>query len=626
VPGDYAVTMRNLVALCSLMLGPVLGLVLAPSALAQNSDKKIRAEPSPLAARAGTAVPWRTDLVAALAEAKETKRLVFWYVPTIERSFMDRKPEVDRGMMAGPFSWPRLITLLSERYIPVKLAAGRAECERYGLRPIEFIEPGFVVLAPDDDLPHGKELVRHDRLSTLHPAWFEAQLAPLVGAPADPVSTPWRGQVADGSAEARFALGAAEWQAKREGPARTAWEALCAEFPEHPLAWKAAMELEGHGPFVRGLESYRGLPGGALVASGQGSMCAAGVYSEPELWVNSLEYLLSMQRADGGFRDSIYDFGGTDGLPNVYVAVTSIAAIALMEGLARLDSGALGERAELGDLRARLAPALDAALAYALDDTKLNPEDSDELVWGHIYRLRAATRYLELRGDASGATDTTPVQLARIDLPRLAGTLVAQQKASGSWAHEYPNPFATASALVALGEANAVKPLAEVSDAVAKGTVALLACRTEQGAYTYGSVRPGRAARADIQGSVGRTPLGELALDHWAPASCIGLEKAIALSFEHQHHLEPTRKYDDHTNRFAYGGFFYWYDVHARVEAIARLGDAPAERAAARAAFVAQQRALILAQPEIDGTFIDSHEIGKAYGTALALWCLAELR
>jgi len=616
--------MRNLVALFVLVLWPVLAL--APSTRAQNSGQKIRPEPSPMAARAGSAVPWRTELGAALAEAKATKRLVFWYVPTIERSFMDRQPEVDRGMMAGPFSWPRLITLLSERYIPVKLEAGKAECERYGLRPIEFIEPGFIVLAPDADHPHGKELARHDRLSTLHPAWFEAQLAPLVGAPADPSSTPWHGQVADDSAEARFALGAAEWQMKREGPARAAWEALCKEFPEHPMAWKAAMELEGHGPFVRGLESYRGLPGGALVASGQGSMCAAGVYTEPELWVNSLEYLLSMQRADGGFRDSIYDFGGTDGLPNVYVAVTSIAAIAMLEGLQRLDAGALGEPAALADLRSRLEPALDAALAYALDDAKLNPEDSDEIVWGHIYRLRAATRYVELRGSTKGTPDAARLDLAKFDLWRLAMALVAQQKASGSWAHEYPNPFATASALVALGEANAVKPLAEVSDAVAKGTAALLACRTEQGAYTYGSVRPGRAARADIEGSVGRTPLGELALDHWAPASSIGLEKAIALSFEHQHHLEPARKYDDHTNRFAYGGFFYWYDVHARVEAIARLGDAPKERAAAREAFASQQRALILAQPEIDGTFIDSHEIGKAYGTALALWCLAELR
>ena len=205
----------------------------------------------------------------------------------------------------------------------------------------------------------------------------------------------------------------------------------------------------------------------------------------------------------------------------------------------------------------------------------------------------------------------------------MAQGLVAQQRDTGSWAHEYPNPFVTASALIALGRSNAIEPMSDLSDVVAQGARLLLRCRTDAGAYTYNSVREGgRPARAQIEGSVGRTPLGELALDLWSPADSIGLEKAIALSFEHQHHLEPARKYDDHTNRFAYGGFFYWYDVHGRVEAIARLGEGSA---AARAAFVADQRARILALPEIDGAFIDSHEIGKAYGTAMALWCLAEL-
>ena len=77
---------------------------------------------------------------------------------------------------------------------------------------------------------------------------------------------------------------------------------------------------------------------------------------------------------------------------------------------------------------------------------------------------------------------------------------------------------------------------------------------------------------------------------------------------------------DDHASRYGYGGFFFWFDLHARVDAIARLADAEA-RTAARSA----QRAQIFALPEIDGCFVDSHEIGRVYGTAMALICLAAI-
>jgi len=597
--------------------------LLAPPAPAQNSSAKVRAAPSALAARAGSAVPWRSSLEAALTEALASGKPVFWYVPTIAGSFMDRKPEVDRAMLAGPFSWPRLIALLDAHFVPVKAAADKELCERYGLRRIEFIEPGFLVLVPSEAQPAGEVRARHDRLSTLHPAWFEAQLAPLVGAPmrgqdpsplASPIAAPTAPE--EGSAEALYLAGLGCWRAKDEGAAAEQWRALCAAHPEHPLAWKAAMELEGHGPLARGLESDRLLPAAALVASGHGTQCGAGVYGPAEVWRHSLEYLLDVQRADGGFRDSIYDFGGTDGLPNVYVAVTSIAAIAYLEGLERIDAGLLGEAAAL---RERVALALDAALRYALDDRNMAPEDTDERVWAYLYRLRAAARYVARFGDAGGASP-------RPNVAALATALIQDQRAGGAWAHEYPNPFVTASALIALAEANDVAPLRDVSDAAARATAALLACRTDDGAYTYGQTRAGRTPRADLRGSVGRTPLGELALDRWAPASCLGLEKAVTLSFEHHHHLEPVRKYDDHTDRFAYGGFFYWYDVHARIEALARWSRSAtdAQRAAVDA-FRARQREEVLRLVEIDGTFIDSHEVGKAYGTALALWCLAEL-
>ena len=97
--------------------------IAASIATAQNSMRKIRPQPSKLAARAGTAVSWRQDLQAAQKESKKTGKPVFWYVPTLRGSPMDRKREIDRYMMAGPFCWPRLISLLNQHYIPVRARA-----------------------------------------------------------------------------------------------------------------------------------------------------------------------------------------------------------------------------------------------------------------------------------------------------------------------------------------------------------------------------------------------------------------------------------------------------------------------------------------------------------------------
>jgi hypothetical protein len=43
-----------------------------------------------------------------------------------------------------------------------------------------------------------------------------------------------------------------------------------------------------------------------------------------------------------------------------------------------------------------------------------------------------------------------------------------------------------------------------------------------------------------------------------------------------------------------------------------------------RDALVARQRRIVLGLPEIDGCFVDSHELGRCYGTAMALLCLAQ--
>jgi hypothetical protein len=88
------------------------------------------------------------------------------------------------------------------------------------------------------------------------------------------------------------------------------------------------------------------------------------------------------------------------------------------------------------------------------------------------------------------------------------------------------------------------------------------------------------------------------------------------VSTGHRHHglLAAVRKYDDHADQHGYGGFFFWYDMLGRVEATLRIEDQQV-----RERLVAAQRELVLDLPELDGCFVDSHELGRAYGTAMAL-------
>jgi hypothetical protein len=608
--------MKGLPLLLACLLTGLLG-VLAP-ATAQNSTKKIRTKPSAIAAKAGSAVQWRATVDDALAESVESGKPVFWYVPTLDGSFMDRKVEIDRYMLAGPFSWPRAIALLNERFIPVRQAASKQLGERFGIERVEFIEPGYLVLDGE-----GEELMRQDRTSTFHPQRFLGPLAALVEVPLEDHPYPgdrllddaqyrdgrWQGlfeasvdDVLDGSgAEAAYLRGVLLFHAGRESDAAQVWQTLSRTHPEHPLAWKAAAEAEGHGPLVHGFEVYDRLPAEALAQGGEGTRAPAGVFDEAQLWERGLSYLRRMQRSDGCFRDSTYDFGGTDGLPNVFTAVTAIVAHAMLESQARL-----------AEPDPRTEAALQLARAYLSDEACVNADDRDERVWAHIYRVRLFARWLELRPSDVGEV--------RSVLTRVSQALAEMQDKQGAWYHEYSNPFVTSNALIALWAAREQNiEVTGLDSTISAGTRALLKCRTAEAAYTYG-YRAGGNARADVEGGVGRIPLGELALHLWGSETGGDLEKAVALSFEHEEYLLPVQKYDDHTRTFAYGGFFFWYDLHGRVEAIAALPPGPVRDAA-----VERQREQLLSLPEFDGCFVDSHEIGRCYGTAMALNCLAIL-
>ena len=606
----------------------VLLLLHSGQAAAQNSTRKVRIEPSPAAARAGNSIEWLDSFEAAIAAARAADKPVFWYVPTLADSPMDRQPEIDRYMLAGPFSWPSTIGLLRDHCICLRLAPSGALQKQFELVRGAFIEPGYLLLDRD-----GKELERLHSLTTFHPQWFEAPLRrrfamPLGSFPCTPAvqdagaayrrrdfaaceaalsAVLVRDAASDLVAESLFLRGAALRRQNREVDAVASWRSVVDDHASTLWAAKCAMEIEGHGPFSRGFEDFGPLPERVLRDLDEGSRAPRGSYTEAELWLRGVEFLLSMADSDGVLRDSIYDFGGTDSLANVHLAVSFLCGEALLQASARADAAALVLPA---DLRAGIERRLQQLLVAASDDSRFALEDRDEILWANAYRARFLSRWVEMR--------SADREKGRAVLGPAVAALCSLQPETGMWFHEYGNPFAVATALQGL--AFAKRSGEEIAPTiVARGIAALQKCRTEQGAYTYGD--PGsRAPRATVAAAAGRMPLCELALMLWGKSDEASVQQALAAAFEHHGLLAAVRKYDDHADRHGYGGFFFWFDMLGRAEATMQL--APG---AQRELWRAQQKKLILDLPEFDGCFVDSHELGRCYGTAMALLCLAAL-
>ncbi|MCA8943911.1 MAG: hypothetical protein KDB80_15210, partial [Planctomycetes bacterium] len=535
-----------MIARCALV-GCLVVLLVPSSGRAQNSMKKIRPAPSELAAKAGSAVAWREDLEAAIAESVETKKPVFWYVPSLERSPMDRKAEIDRYMMAGPFSWPSTVALLNDRFVPVRHVASVSDQKRFGLRRLEFIEPGYVVLDPA-----GEELGRLDKITTMEARWFERPLrrfgarAPGPWGPDRTYDMP----AVDEAAWLAFRVGVDLFRRGQHGEARRQWQKVVKDHPDSSIAWKAAAELEGHGPLARGFEVDE-VPEVVVEAETDGSRAPPGSYSAAELWDRGTGFLLRMRDDFGGIVDSTYDFGGTDSLPNVYVACTAIAGWAVLEhGLAH-DQEILDEVRRFFD--------------YVADEAHLSADDTDEVVWAQLFRIRLYCRMLDRW------PDDERVQAALASAVRALHEL---QNDAGAWFHEYANPFVTASVLVSMRHAEQHGATVDAA-VVERGLKALLSTRSDNGAFSYGM----RRGRGNVPSAIGRMALGELALSTWDHGDQERLVAALDASFEHHANLEQVRKYDDHANRYGHGGFFFWYGMRARSEAIGYVAD-PEKRAA----------------------------------------------
>ncbi|MCH2178726.1 MAG: hypothetical protein MK106_07970 [Mariniblastus sp.] len=528
---------------------------------------------------------------------------------------MDRKTEIDRYMMAGPFSNPQIIQLLNREFIPVRSKPKTEQQKKYDLAPFQFIEPGFLILEGSGD-----EQLKVDRLTTFQSEWLFQLISSASGKAGLTFSTNQRlaaqwAAVRSGNwdftlpsvesddpdaTEIGLLRGMQAFRNNQPEKAKRIFAEISVLEPTHPLAWKAAAESEGFGPFVRGFEIFRSIPSGALTAGvdSQGSSAPKGVFNERGVWLAGTDFLLGMQNESGGFVDSDYDFGGTDSLPNVHVAVTALVGMALLESKEKYPE----------HKTAKVDKAIRDCFRFVSDPKNINRSDRDEILWAYAFPVRLMARMKRLGYDTSDS------------LQKAVENLQSVQSKRGGWYHEYENPFVTATALCSLHEAKQAGAVLDMQK-VSLGVKALSKDRQSPGTFPYSS--GGRrkvtdGSERELSAAAGRMPLCEVALSLWGESDLKRLQNAIQQSFRYQENLDVALKYDDHTSRLAYGGFFFWYDMRGRSEAISNL-----MAGELKSWCQAKQKGIIMAMPEIDGCFVDSHEIGRCYGTAMALLCLA---
>ncbi|HZE96721.1 MAG TPA: hypothetical protein VE981_06830, partial [Planctomycetota bacterium] len=576
------------------------------------------------------------DRAALLAKARRTaadqKRLILWYCPRITGLHMYRAALTDRYMKATAFTDPGVVDLIRSKFVPLRMCCDAEMGKTLNLKPFDFVEPGFVVLTPD-----GKVVHKLDHIRTFNADWFRGALIavlkrnPDYNRPAgDGVDALIRGgdddqafgQASDeqkaqilrhggrfeealkvaasatsrgiallglkrfaearaalegeSSPEALYHLAAVDlWTGRTPGPRL---KALLLRYPESPWAWRAAANLVvaedslPQGPLTHHFEDffYRPQEGAPT------STCLPAPDSDVAVR-RALDFLLRAQWEDGLWRDSRYAYWPDPRiLPNVWMAVTALSALALREWR-DLDPD-------------RVDAALKRAEACLRDDKRLNPDQHEE-IYAQAFRLH----YF------AGVKDMAM-------LGRIVSRVVAMQDPQGFWEHEYPNPFVTGVVVHALAVAR--KAGAEVPGPVfRRAAEALLSTRGSGGRQTY---RLDGQPPDNEKSSMSRTAICELALQEAGKLDLIDVGAGVEAYWKFVDRLEAVRLCDYHSDgRLA--GFFYFHAGFHTLEAARAVGGSTLESTSKRF------RERLLAIAEWDGSFVDSHEIGKSYGTAVAL-------
>ncbi len=574
----------------------------------------------------------------ALKLAAERNRLVLWYCFRVPGTHMYRARLLDQYMRAAIFTDPAVTDLVRAKFVPLRMAGDNPSGFPRGIKPFDFVEPGIIILTPD-----GKVVHSINRIRTFNPAWVRTALVAVLrkneafNAPAgDSLEDLLRGgddekalekaspgQKAlilrragrheevlkldgpplqkglallalgkldeargilekEGSPEAAYHLAAIDlWSRRDPGPR---WRALVEKAPESPWAWRAAANLvrgpdtRPDGPLANYFEDLLHRPIEAPPASTR--LPGADVEGTAR---RALEFLLRAQRPDGSWSDARYAYWPDPRIqPNTFMAVTAAAALALSEWRA-LDP------ARIGAAPARAEEHLD-------DDRRMNRGQNEEC-YADAYRIL----YWASKKDVPR-------------MNRLVVRLAAQQDKDGFWAHEYPNPFATAGvvhALDAARKAGAAVPAALFS----KAAVALLKTRGEGGRQAYMNNPPASSAKD----SAGRIPLCEMALHECGKGSIENVAAGLENYWKHRDRIDNVRVCDFHSDG-ELAGFFYFHNLFHATEAARALGEP------GRGEHLRKLREQVLTLPEIDGSFNASHPLGDRCATPTALLVMCRTR
>lgn len=310
----------------------------------------------------------------------------------------------------------------------------------------------------------------------------------------------------------------------------------------------------------------------------------------------AVTFLLESQRDNGGFTDSRYAYWpNTSITPNAWVAIRALAACALAD-FREVDP-------------ARIDAALANAERFLFDPTRLN-RGSNEDVYADAYRIMYLVRKLGRSDEAGRAATLTQANA-------LVQEAQARQFEDGFWAHEYKNAFCTGAMLWSLMTAKAAG--VTVSDEIlSKGAQALLSARYDDGSYVYGGAAKGKPGPMSKKDAAARMPMCEGTLLAMQRSDVTKLSAAFQNYFHYMDRVETVRRNDFHSDG-ELAGFFYFHGLYHNSETNKLLPEAE------RKANAAKLRAILLRVPELDGSFVDSHEIGRTYGTAMALLTLANV-
>jgi hypothetical protein len=349
-----------------------------------------------------------------------------------------------------------------------------------------------------------------------------------------------------------------------------------------------------------GYERLAWLPAGAYAELPEDTAWHGEPFTDAQMIDNCVRAILAQQRADGGWNDSRYAYCPDARItPNVWVAITALCCQALLRHRANFTDQDLIDQ------------ALQRGEAFLLDPSRLN-RGRNEDVYADAYRL------LFLAHRWRSDPDSERREELRAAMFRIIAEAQLRQKAAGFWAHEYSNAFCTAAMVQGLLAAQRVG-LTIPDQMLSRAKTALMSARSPDGSFSYGGAARGKPRPGNLKNASTRMPMCEGALHALGASDGERLLFAFDNFWQHYSTIEGVRNTDFHSDGQV-AGFMFMHALYHTSEVIAQL---PAVRAGLERA---KLRAKLREYPEIDGTFLDSEELGRSYGSAMALLILANTK